>query len=471
MRIGVLHQYGLQSSGSGLYAVHVVQALLRRGHQVCLISRDPDPGRPDWVTDVLGDTELPALPAAPGTCRAYRLTGGVSAVSYPRAEAPGTPTFAELSDADVRTWVTYHADAVTEIARREQLDVLHANHEVPMAFVASEVKRRIGVPYVVVAHGSTLEYVYAQDERYAGLTRDGLRNADRIVALTAELRERLLNIVPDAERRISVVAAGVDLEVFTPAPVPGSGPPTVTYVGRMGLEKGVHVLLAAFPEVVRHVPGARLRLVGEGVVGEALREVVRLMGLGDLAGAETALREIAAPSEAAWLEPVLDFWHGPQRAQAAAEARAARLSERVRFTGALDPQGVAAELRSASVVAVPSLVREAFPLVTLEALASGVPPVAADHGGLAAVLDEIAPELGALGPELRISMDPSFVVQHVAGALTRVLRRLNSPAEARRWSERCRELAVEGYGWGRVARDLEEAYTVGAVPEDAVVVL
>lgn len=54
----------------------------------------------------------------------------------------------------------------------------------------------------------------------------------------------------------------------------------------------------------------------------------------------------------------------------------------IRFTGSLSPELVAAELRRHRVIAVPSLVLEAFGIVTLEGMACGVVPVAADGGGL-----------------------------------------------------------------------------------------
>jgi glycosyltransferase involved in cell wall biosynthesis len=123
---------------------------------------------------------------------------------------------------------------------------------------------------------------------------------------------------------------------------------------------------------------------------------------------------------------------------------------------------VAAELRSARVAVVPSLVREAFPLVTLEALASGVPPVAADHAGLAAVLDQISPSLGEVGELLRVPMDPATFVEALAERVAAVLGQMGTPDSAAAIRGRCRGLAAERYSWDRVAAGLEEAY--GCVP-------
>lgn len=447
MRIGVLHQYGLLTSGSGVYAVRLVEQLRARGHHVCLVSRDTDPERCFPARAEGGDQ---------GSGREYRLLDGPSAVAYPRPEMPYAPTFAALGDGELRAWLAYHVEAITQIAVEERLDVLHANQEAPMAFVAHEVSRRTGIPYVVVAHGSTLEYVYAADPRYAELTRTGLEGASRVIALTGELCARLLAISPAIAGRLEVVAAGVDLDVFhcEPRTLAGIGPaaaPTVAYVGRVSVEKGVHALVAAFPRVLRAYPDASLRVVGDGPGLEALVAMTGALAAGDAQGAEAILRAHVLAGREEWLLPVLADWH------AAAPSCVPALVERVSFTGRLDPPGVAQELRRAHLVVVPSLVREAFPLVTLEGLASGTPPVCADHGGLAAVLDELEPALGTLGSELRVPMGDAFVSGLAAGVV-RVLRRLETPADRARESLRCRALAVERYGWSRVAADLEAQY-------------
>jgi glycosyltransferase involved in cell wall biosynthesis len=226
----------------------------------------------------------------------------------------------------------------------------------------------------------------------------------------------------------------------------------------MSLEKGPHALLAAFPEIARRVPGARLRLIGDGVAGEALVAAVDALGTGDLDRAEAVLRRVAMPEEEHWLAPVLAHWRGPRREAARAAALAADLPSRVSFAGRLEMPGVAAELRSANVVVVPSLVREAFPLVTLEALATGVVPVAADHAGLSAVLDQITPALGEVGELLRVPMDPATFVEDLAGRVTGVLEWIATPASAAEVRQRCRALATERYSWDRVAAGLEEAY-------------
>jgi hypothetical protein len=54
-------------------------------------------------------------------------------------------------------------------------------------------------------------------------------------------------------------------------------------------------------------------------------------------------------------------------------------------------------------------------------------------------------------------MGDAFVA-NLSNRIVRVLRRLDSPADRARESLRCRTLAVDRYGWNRVADDLEAQY-------------
>ena len=84
--------------------------------------------------------------------------------------------------------------------------------------------------------------------------------------------------------------------------------------------------------------------------------------------------------------PLVVAGDGPQ----AAELRALAVGADVRFTGGVDAAELAELRRDAAVAVVPSRYAEILPLAALEAMAAGVPAVAARSGGLA----ELVPEEG-----------------------------------------------------------------------------
>jgi len=75
-----------------------------------------------------------------------------------------------------------------------------------------------------------------------------------------------------------VVTPGVRV---TPARPPLTGPPTVTFAGRLKPEKGADVLVRAFALARQRVPAARLAIAGAGSAEPALRTLVADLGLSD----------------------------------------------------------------------------------------------------------------------------------------------------------------------------------------------
>jgi glycosyltransferase involved in cell wall biosynthesis len=86
--------------------------------------------------------------------------------------------------------------------------------------------------------------------------------------------------------------------------------------------------------------------------------------------------------------PLVVAGDGPQRAELQA------LGADVRFTGRVAPDALAALRRDAALAIVPSRYEEILPLAALEAMAAGLPVVAARAGGLS----ETVPEAGLYPP-------------------------------------------------------------------------
>jgi glycosyltransferase involved in cell wall biosynthesis len=93
------------------------------------------------------------------------------------------------------------------------------------------------------------------------LARIALRRTDAIRTVsgytTGLVRER--GREPDA-----VFPAYMDLSPFAGPPTPPPDTPVALFVGVLERYKAVDVLAEAWPEVVRRVPGARLRVIGKG---------------------------------------------------------------------------------------------------------------------------------------------------------------------------------------------------------------
>ncbi|MFI6656866.1 glycosyltransferase [Streptomyces sp. NPDC050523] len=159
---------------------------------------------------------------------------------------------------------------LTGILRAVRPHLVHAHSA--KAGLAARLAVRGRIPTVFQPHAWSFEAAGGVVARVAlGWERWGARWATRVLC------------VSEAERRTGercgigaaweVVPNGVDTLRFRPeGDRAGSGPgPLVVCVGRLCRQKGQDVLLRAWPEVVRRLPGARLVLVGDGPDADRLR--------------------------------------------------------------------------------------------------------------------------------------------------------------------------------------------------------
>lgn len=201
------------------------------------------------------------------------------------------------------------------------------------AFPAGWAGRDLGLPLVTSFPGSDV-HRYPHLPLARRLVRRVVAASSVAVALDP-VGASVLRSIGGAP--VEEIPHGIRVGDFAPSPPPESR--SVVYVGRLAPEKGVGVLLDAVARAVEREAVIDLTVVGDGPERRALHR--RAIGLG--------------------------------------------LGERVRFTGAVPRERVAAEIAGARVVALPSF-HEAFPAVALEALAVGRPVVASDVGALPRLL-------------------------------------------------------------------------------------
>jgi glycosyltransferase involved in cell wall biosynthesis len=235
------------------------------------------------------------------------------------------------------------------VVRALRPDVVHAQQLLSPTTVALLARVAEGTPILLNPHacGGIGDVGVLSASRLGRVRlREAVRRADLFVAISARIAEELRAAgVPDA--RLVAIPNGVDVDRFRPAPpeeraalrralgLPDA--PLVVYTGRLSAEKGVDVLVDAWPRVVARVPGARLWVLGEGAERARLVDAARQGGVAE---------SIALPG------PVED---------------------------------VAPFVRAADAAVLPSRT-EGMPIALLEAMACEVPVVATAVGGSAEVL-------------------------------------------------------------------------------------
>jgi glycosyltransferase involved in cell wall biosynthesis len=290
---------------------------------------------------------------------------------------------------------------------RTQPKLVHA-HFGPDGLLALPLARMLGVPLVTTLRGYDINRTRAALLfsgrlgwlRYALGRRRLMRKGALFLTVSEALRRRAM-AQGFPESRLVTHYNGVDLDLFHPAPNPPAER-TVLHVGRLVEKKGTALLIDAFARVAESFSDASLVVVGDGPLRAAL------------------------------------------------ERRAAPLGGRVRFLGHRPPDEVAALMRSAWLLAAPSLTArdgdaEGLPNVVVEAAASGVPVVASAHAGIPEVVEHEVN--GLVVPEGEVT------------PLAEALRTLLASADLQRsYAQAARRLAEARFDARRQAERLEQLY-------------
>jgi len=248
------------------------------------------------------------------------------------------------------------------------LEVLHAHYWLS-GWAGRRIARRTGIPLVQTFHtlAALKNATLAPGDRPEGALRlvaeaEVARDADQVLVLTCGEARLFHSSFGLSGARLTVVPAGVDLDVFRPdapdapvAPVAQADAPgtprahagfELLFAGRLQPLKGPDVAIRTLAEVRRHRDDVRLRIVGGESGGTGVATSVEAL---------TAL------------------------------ATELQVERHVTFEPALPQAQLAARLRAADLVLAPSR-SETFGLIALEAQACGTPVVAARVPGLEVVV-------------------------------------------------------------------------------------
>lgn len=214
-----------------------------------------------------------------------------------------------------------------------------------------------------------------------------LRAADGVVACSAAIREEVKALVPTTSSRCVVIPNSVETPDRRPTPLP-TRPPRLLCLGRLVPVKGFDLALTALAAIRDRFPDLRLTVAGEG----------------------------------------------PTRAELERMAARAGLESAVSFTGWVRPGDIPALMNEATIVLLPSRVREGLPVVAVEAALMGRPIIASRVGGL---------------PEIVVDGVTGVIVEEddpraLAKAITEML---DHPETMRAMGERARIHAQEWFGW------------------------
>lgn len=172
--------------------------------------------------------------------------------------------------------------------RKYRVDVIHAHWLIPQGMVAVCARMLCRGPKPVLictSHGTDL--LGLPGRLFAWMKQWTIARIDRVAVVSEAMRARAIELAPS--HSVDVIPMGVDLSGrFTPLSSGIRNQHEILFVGRLVEEKGVHHLIAAMTEVVRHHPRAMLTIAGDGPDRGRLETLAHDLGLAgkvDFAGA------------------------------------------------------------------------------------------------------------------------------------------------------------------------------------------
>jgi L-malate glycosyltransferase len=296
------------------------------------------------------------------------------------------------------------AVAIHDVARTHELDLVHVHYAIPhaaSAWIAREMLEGARGPRIVTTlHGTDITLV-GQHPSFKSITRFSILRSDGLSAVSRYLQgETESNFDVDAGR-IEVIPNFVDTARYRPgiepchrATLAPGGEKIVMHISNFRAVKRVEDVVGAFARIAGALP-ARLVMVGDG----------------------------------------------PDRPRAQQRAEELGVADRALFLG--KHAAVEELLSCADLFLLPSE-SESFGLAALEAMACGVPVVAAAVGGVPEV---VTPESGALLP-----------VGDVVGMGEAGIELLSEKPRWKAASEAARAVAVERFSVDRVVPAYEAWY-------------
>jgi L-malate glycosyltransferase len=265
-------------------------------------------------------------------------------LSFHRVETPSYPLFREPQ------YALSLANKIVQVSQSERLDLVHAHYAIPHATAAYLARQVLSatpgavVPRIITTlHGTDITLVGA-DRSYSDIVAFSIEQSDGVTTVSESLKRdtyRELGCTHD----IRVIPNFVDCEQNQRRSVDDlrsslapRGEKLMIHVSNFRPVKRVHLTVEILARVREHVP-ARLLLVGDG----------------------------------------------PDFGDVSRRARVLGVAEDVVFLG---EQDLVVPLLSASDVFLLPSAQESFGLAALEAMACGVPVVAARVGGVPELVDE-----------------------------------------------------------------------------------
>jgi len=379
VRIGIVSPYSFDTPGGVQFHIRdLANELRQRGHFVSVLAPADEA------------TELPEGVTSAGKAIALRYNGSVARLGFgPRAAAKA------------KRWI-----------EDNQFDVIHP-HEPIVPSVAMLALWQAPPEAAIVATFHSAQLRSRSLQVAFPMLRPTLEKIDARIAVSDDARRTVIeHLGGDA----IVIPNGVTVTTFANAAptkewlgiTHGGSKPTIGFLGRVNEpRKGLQILAAAIPKVLKQYPNAQFLIAGDGDTGKA--EALAILG---------------------------------------------NSASSVTFLGGISDAEKASLLKSVDIFVAPQTGGESFGIVLVEAMSAGAGVVASDLGAFRRVLDD-----GRAGLLFRTG-DAAALANAIVTALANPSKTQMRRQNASSW--------VQQYDWANVTSQIEAVYELAIATKAAI---
>jgi len=183
---------------------------------------------------------------------------------------------------------------LANIVNKEQPEAIHI-HDLPLAKLGMEMKEKYGIKFVLDLHENwpallalsahtktAMGRLLSSDQQWKNYEKEACINADKVIVVIEEARERLKSIgIP--EEKIEVVANYSNLSDYDNLPVVEKEDDSfiMFYAGGISEHRGLQFIIRALPELIKSYRNLKLKILGEGRYKAVLKKIAKELNVLD----------------------------------------------------------------------------------------------------------------------------------------------------------------------------------------------
>jgi len=526
MQIVMVHGYFLKGTGSNLFVENICRELCKMGHHVTVFCQENNPDKFDFIekafdfnggnskSRMIHHKETPYL----GKCDLYRpnLNGFLPVYVYDEYEGYEVKTFTACTKGEIESYIEYNRQAIDTALGNTHTDMVWTNHTImqPVYVARSHLGQ---CQHVMTVHGSCLNFSVRHSSLLQCYAWEAIENADVIAFVSHFSKNEFLQFFNNdtgINEKSIAISGGVDLDKFMTLKDSGekkqvinalvaeletkekrlkNNPDSddgiwktdrdiirklkdidfknekiVLYYGKYLWTKGVQLLIAAAPLIMKGHKDVRFILVGFGSSRAYFEAMIDALNKGkeeayiNLITHPEAYDEEIDPNSAQFLSSLSEKLKDEDFAKDYFSTAKEKIGSAFVLTGFLGHNHLKSLIACSEITVAPSIFPEAFGLVAAEALSSGIIPVQTNHSGFAEVIKLYVDEFCDIFDKYKLNklLLNENLVLNMAGNISVFLDYYGSMNNKERQAirERARRVSVENYSWESVVNNYLKLY-------------